>query len=213
MLFFQLRDPQTILIFMIVISLAFAYHEFAHAIVADRLGDPTPRRHGRITLNPLPHLSLAGLIMLFLIGFGGAYTPVTPSLLRGNQRVSYALVSVAGPLANLIMATLFAVPLRLFGWELVMEWPDWIRQFLSWGVSLNLFLMMFNLLPIPPLDGFSILQGVLPKEWAYQLDRLRQYGLVILLVVLLLLPRLGVDVFGMAILPAISFLQNFLLNS
>jgi Zn-dependent protease len=215
MLLFRLQDPQTIIIFFIVISLAFAYHEFAHAIVADRLGDPTPRQYGRITLNPLPHLSLAGLVMLFLIGFGGAYTPVRPDMLRrvwGNQRISHALVAVAGPLANLFMATLFALPLRFY-LDGTLEMNGVLVEFMRWGVRLNLFLMLFNLMPIPPLDGFTILQGVLPPQMARTLDPLRQYGLIILLAVLLLLPRIGLDLFGGLVVPTMIALERFLLLS
>ena len=102
-----------IIAFAITAILAFAYHEFAHAFVADRLGDPTPRDNGRITLNPFPHLSVFGLIMLFLVGFGWAVTPVNPSLLRGNYRRSMAMVAIAGPLANLAMAILWALPIPL----------------------------------------------------------------------------------------------------
>jgi Zn-dependent protease len=212
MLLFQLKNPQTIVIFFIVITFAFAYHECAHAIVADRLGDPTPRRYGRITLNPLPHISLAGMVMLFLIGFGGAYTPVTPGLLRGNQRQSHALVAIAGPVANLVMATLFALPLRLIDPLTLGSWPSFVLELISWGIRLNVFLMVFNLLPIPPLDGFTILQGVLPAEMAYQLEPLRQYGMLILIGVLFLLPNVGLDIFGQAIWPAITTIENLLVG-
>ena len=212
MLFFQLRDPQAIIIYAIVICLAFAYHEFAHAIVADRLGDPTPRRHGRITLNPIPHLSLMGLVTLFLFGFGGAFTPVNPAYLRGNKRQSYALVALAGPVANLIMAMLFALPLHFVARGLLPETlPDVVSEFVRMGVTLNLFLMVFNLLPIPPLDGFSILQGVLPTELAYKLEPLKQQGLIILIVVVMLLPRLGIDIFGRFLFPTIHAIAQLIL--
>src|SRR5690606_4863653 len=112
MLFFGF-DIATIIAFIITATLAFAYHEFAHAIVADRLGDPTPRSYGRITLNPFVHLDLFGMVMLILAGFGWAMTPVNPNNLRGNPRTSYAIVALAGPVANLIMAILFALPIRL----------------------------------------------------------------------------------------------------
>ncbi len=185
--------------FAITAILAFAYHEFAHAIVADRLGDPTPRSYGRISLNPIVHLDIFGLVMLFLAGFGWATTPVNPSQLRGNPRTAMAKVAVAGPLANLGMALLYALPIRL---GLVDPAPagDILPsafQLLITGVQINLILFGFNLLPIPPLDGFTILLGILPPDLAYQLEPLRQYGSMILIAALFLLPLAGVNIFGL----------------
>ncbi len=214
MLLFNLRDPLTIVIFFVVIIFAFAYHEFAHAYVADKLGDPTPRKHGRITLNPLPHLSLVGLVMLALVGFGGAYTPITPSLLRGDRRRSEALVAVAGPIANLLMAAVFGLLSRLLLGGFL-PYPDGfigdvISQLMYWGLYLNVFLAIFNLVPIPPLDGFTILMGILPRNLADQIAPLRQYGMVALMLVLFVLPTVGIDVFGKMIRPTIQFLLQLI---
>lgn len=207
MLFFNLGIAGFIA-FIITATLAFAYHEFAHAIVADRMGDYTPRSYGRITLNPFVHLDLFGMLMLILAGFGWATTPVNPNNLRGNPRTSYAIVALAGPVANLIMAVIFAVPVRLgladpaaAGLSLgSFELPTFF-QLCYIGVQINLLLFAFNLIPIPPLDGFTILMGVLPPEMAYRLTPLRQYGTVILLVVIFILPRIGLDVLGWFIGP------------
>jgi Zn-dependent protease len=207
MLFFNLGIAGFIA-FIITATLAFAYHEFAHAIVADRMGDYTPRSYGRITLNPFVHLDLFGMLMLILAGFGWATTPVNPNNLRGNPRTSYAIVALAGPVANLIMAVIFAAPVRLgladptaagisFG---SFELPTFF-QLCYIGVQINLLLFAFNLIPIPPLDGFTILMGVLPPEMAYRLTPLRQYGTVILLVAIFILPRIGLDVLGWFIGP------------
>lgn len=202
MLFFNLGVAGFIA-FIITATLAFAYHEFAHAIVADRLGDYTPRSYGRITLNPFVHLDVFGMLMLVLVGFGWATTPVNPNNLRGNPRTSYALVALAGPAANLMMALIWAIPIRLgltdpfaMGPAIgPLQLPS-LYQFLEIGVWINLVLLAFNLMPIPPLDGFTILMGVLPPEMAYRLTPLRQYGTVILLVVIFILPRIGLDVLG-----------------
>src|SRR5690606_10596481 len=105
--------PATFVAFVIVVFFAFAYHELGHALVADYLGDPTPRNQGRITLNPIPHLSALGLILVIVFGFGWATTPINPSLLRGNPRTSHAFVALAGPAMNLLMAILFAIPYRI----------------------------------------------------------------------------------------------------
>ena len=201
-------DIPTVIAFVITAILAFAYHEFAHAIVADRLGDPTPRSLGRISLNPIVHLDLFGIIMLMLVGFGWASTPVNPNNLRGNPRTSMAIVAVAGPAANLIMATLYALPIRIGA---VTPAPPGevfpsLFQFLVVGIQINLLLLAFNLLPIPPLDGFTILLGLLPADLAYQLEPLRRYGTMILLVAIVLLPLAGFSIFGIIINPVMGFL-------
>lgn len=209
MLFFlQERNLAAFIAFLIVAFFAFAYHELGHALVADRLGDSTPRRHGRITLNPIPHLSLFGMIMLILVGFGWAVTPINPNEMRGNPRTSHAIVAIAGPAFNLIMAALFAIPLRLLVSDFI-AYGDLLRlgipesalnnliMLCEIGVRLNLFLIGFNLLPIPPLDGFWILRGLLPVELVYRLDDLLPYGTLIFFAVVFILPRVGLSVFPM----------------
>ncbi|MFZ0548547.1 MAG: site-2 protease family protein [Candidatus Promineifilaceae bacterium] len=208
-------DPPTIIAFVITALLAFAYHELAHALVADRLGDPTPRSYGRISLNPFVHLDLFGTIMLLLIGFGWASTPVSPDRLRGNPRTSMAIVAVAGPVANLLMAIIYAIPILI---GLVHFAPSGRIfpspfSFLYIGIQINVLLMVFNLLPIPPLDGFTILLGLLPAEMAYQLAPLRQSGFIILLVVIFLLPNIGIDVFSAVLNPIMSAIIPFLLGA
>ncbi len=189
---------------------ALAYHELAHALVADRLGDPTPRSHGRMTLNPIAHLDPRGLIMLFLLGFGWASTPVNPNMLRGNPRQSSAIVAIAGPLANLAMAILWAIPLNL---GLVTPEPSaeiipTAFQIVFTGMRINALLFVFNLLPIPPLDGFTILLGILPPDLAYRLAPLRQYGMFLILG-LLILPRflgLNINIINSLVTPVMQLL-------
>ena len=181
--------------FLLVAFFAFAYHEFAHAITADQLGDDTPRRAGRITLNPFPHIDRVGFILLALLGFGWATTPVNPGRLRGNPRQSYAIVAAAGPLTNLLMAAIFAGLVRL-SVPLSEAVPESVIQFFWIGVWLNCFLFAFNLLPVPPLDGFSILLGILPPELAYRLEPLRQYGFIIFLVIFFVLPMINIELFS-----------------
>lgn len=209
MLFFGFDIP-TIIAFILTATLAFAYHEFAHAIVADRLGDYTPRSYGRINLNPFVHLDAFGMVMLVLVGFGWATTPVNPNNLRGNPRTAYAVVAASGPAANLLMAILWALPIRLGLVDLAFANPDatfalpTAFQLCYIGAQINLLLLAFNLMPIPPLDGFTILLGVLPPEMAYQLTPLRQYGTLIILLVIFLLPRIGLDVLGWFISPVLN---------
>ena len=202
--------------FALTALLAFAYHEFAHALVADRLGDDTPRRFGRMTLNPFVHLDVFGTILLLLVGFGWASTPVNPNNLRGNPRTAHAIVAVAGPIANVIMAVLWGLPV-LFGLvepSLPAEgaFLPTAYQLCRIGVLINLVLFAFNLMPIPPLDGFTILLGVLPVEMSYRLEGLRQYGTIILMLVIFILPRVGFDVIGLWIWPVVNNVMPLLLG-
>ena len=198
----------TALTFLVVLIFAFAYHELAHAVVADRLGDPTPRSYGRITLNPFANLDRTGMILALVIGFGWAYTPLNPNYMRGNPRRSMAIVAIAGPLANLLMAFLFGLPVRL-GLVAVMppgEILPSLYSFLTFAVYYNLLLFAFNLIPIPPLDGFRILVGVLPFEMAIQLEKMYQYSQIIFLAVFFLLSVAGLNIVGMVLGPVLGTL-------
>ncbi len=212
--------PATFVAFVIVVFFAFAYHELGHALVADYLGDPTPRNQGRITLNPIPHLSALGLILVIVFGFGWATTPINPSMLRGNPRTSHAIVAVAGPVSNLIMAILFAIPYRLLYSSLLADaWfaaaPAIIIEnlalLLRLGAFWNILLMFFNLIPLPPLDGFWVLRGLLPVELAYRMDDLLRLGFLPFLVIFFLLPRVGIDVVA-PIVDSSSFLFSLLVG-
>lgn len=189
----------TIIARVITLLVAFTVHELAHAVSADRLGDPTPRRQGRITLNPLAHLDPIGTIALILVGFGWAKpVMVNPAYMRGNPRTNMALVAAAGPLSNFIMAALAVVPIRMGlvpftsspGGDTLPSLGFLLFEF----IFINLILAFFNLIPIPPLDGSKILTGVLPSEMAYSMLRLEQFGPMLLLLVIFLLPRVGLDV-------------------
>lgn len=188
-------DIPTLIARAIVLLVAFTIHELAHAVSADWLGDPTPRRMGRITLNPLAHLDPIGTIALLFAGFGWAKpVMVNPLNMRGNPRTSMAIVAAAGPLSNLVMAALFALPMRfgLVGMQGVFGGGSTFLPSLSMllfeFVWINLILMFFNLIPIPPLDGSKILTGILPPEMAYRLRPLEQYGFILLLAVVFLAP-------------------------
>jgi Zn-dependent protease len=176
----------------VVLLIAFTIHELAHAVTADRLGDPTPRRMGRITLNPLAHLDPLGTILLLLAGFGWAKpVMVNPMNFRGNPRTGMAIVAAAGPISNLVMAALGALIVR-FGIvslnELISGAFPSPGFFLSVFIQINLILAFFNLIPIPPLDGSKILFAMLPAEWAYRLRPLEQYGFLFLMGIVFLVP-------------------------
>lgn len=158
--------------------LAIVGHEFAHAKMADALGDPTPRRAGRLTLNPLAHLDPVGLLCLWLLGFGWAKpVQVNPFFFRGDRRTGLLLVALAGPLANVGMAFLGLLLLKWSGPALGYGGAILVRTFAWYNVSLA----VFNLIPIPPLDGWRILERFAPSRWVEMAER---YGWAFLLLLL-----------------------------
>lgn len=170
-------DLSTLLQVAAALIVAATVHEFAHAYVADRLGDPTPRNQGRLTLNPLAHLDPLGSVLILLVGFGWAKpVQINPSNFRDWRRDSM-LVAVAGPLANVTMLFALGVPFKLglLGFSAPLE------QILLTTIQINAMLAVFNLLPIPPLDGSKILMGLLPPAQAVSYARLTPYGTFILL--------------------------------
>ena len=193
----QLNESNGLSILMYLVLMTFAFiaaiaiHEGNHALVATALGDDTPRRYGRLSLNPFRHVDRVGLIVFVLAGFGWGWTPVNPQNLRPNPRMGNAIVASAGPLANLGLAILLSIPLRL---EVAM--PEIVHLGLYLAVALNLLLFVFNLIPIPPLDGFTVLVGLLPRDLAAPLKRLEQYGFLLIMGLLFVPSMLHIDVIG-----------------
>ena len=183
-----------IIVLAVLILVAFPIHEFAHAYAAYRLGDSTARLFGRLTLNPAAHFDPAGGLILALsiilsggsFGFGWAKpTPVNPANLRGGQRGD-ALVALAGPLSNLILAAVAALIFRLIE-AMGASLPSMAVQVLFTFFSINLALMIFNLIPIPPLDGSHVLYALLDPPTAWRARAfLSQYGTIILMVAIFL---------------------------
>jgi Zn-dependent protease len=173
------------IVLAIMLLFAFPFHEFAHALAAYRLGDSTARLFGRLTLNPLAHLDPTGAAILaisMLVGFGIGWakpTPVNPHNLRYG-RWGEAIVAAAGPLSNLILATAGAIPLRYI-YATGMDVP-FLTGVLELFVFINLLLMIFNFIPIPPLDGSKVLFAFLDPRTSFQVRPiLEQYGTLILL--------------------------------
>jgi Zn-dependent protease len=195
--------------------IAFTVHEFSHAFVADRFGDNTPRLNGRLTLNPLKHLDFFGSLLLIVAGFGWAKpVPINPSVLRQRSKSAVMWVSLAGPFSNLLMAVAAALLIRINiipSTQISQYLPTPIEFLYSFFV-INLVLMVFNLFPISPLDGEKVLEFLLPQEWADQYAKLRPYGPLLLMVVVLVLPRFGIDIFSMIMNPIISGLERILLG-
>jgi len=185
---FAQQDLITLLGVVIALVIGITCHEFSHALVADYLGDHRPRAMGRVSLNPIRHIDPLGAIFFVAAGFGwGRPVMVNAAAMRGGRR-SMAWVAAAGPTANIVVAILFAIVFRVIG---LSGGPlnDPARLILI-IVVLNVTLAFFNLLPIPPLDGYNFAMAFLPFRVALQVQRYAQYG-VILLLGLVLLSRLS----------------------
>lgn len=175
------QDPIYFLITAVSIVIAISVHEFAHAAMAYYLGDPTAKNEGRLTLNPLSHLDLWGTILLLVAGFGwGRPVPFNPYNLK-NQRWGPALVSLAGPASNLVMAIILIIFLKFIYPLLNLAVGNALFDFLYFLIVINVVLMAFNLLPVPPLDGSKLLFAVLPASMENVKEFLQRYGLFILI--------------------------------
>lgn len=190
----------------IMLLVGFPVHEFCHAWAAYRLGDSTARWQGRLTLNPRVHFDPVGGLMLLITAvlssgswfFGYARpTPVNPMNLSGGRR-GEAWVAAAGPLSNLVMAAIVALPLRLLlnDLSLIADLPLRAQQLIVnvpyYFVVINVFLFIFNLLPVPPLDGWKVLGGLVPSQVAWQMRQLEQrYAAMIPIVFLVVILMLG----------------------
>lgn len=196
----NLFDPARLLYMTPAVIVGLVFHEYAHGLAAYRLGDRTAYNEGRLTLNPIAHIDILGLIMLYLAGFGWAKpVPVNPYNFRGDKARGMMLVSVAGPISNLITALAAAV---LYGaWLHDIPYLDRVTIEI---ININVILAVFNILPIPPLDGSKILAGLLPASRGV-LYSLEQYGPLIL--VLLLFTGIISRVLSIIINPVISLLN------
>ena len=198
---------QVATVILIMLLVAFPVHEFAHALAATQLGDSTPRLLGRLTLDPRAHFDPAGATILavsMLVGVGIGWakpTPYNPMNLQGG-RWGEAIIAVAGPISNFILAIAAALPLRYIH-AAGMDLP-FLEGVLTLFVTINLLLMVFNLIPIPPLDGSKVLYAFLDPRTAWQVRAtLEQYGLLILLAAMFL------PIFGGNTLIGVVFAEVF----
>jgi len=204
-------------IFFVVFLFSLSFHEAAHAWTAERFGDSTGRYLGRITLNPLAHIDIFGTIIFPLVGlitggmmFGWAKpVPVNTSAMR-DRRLGDICTSAAGPLSNLILATVFFVLLKLvyrtslLPIESLGQIGDALKTMLDIGLILNIVLCVFNLLPIPPLDGSHVLENLLPPGAAQIYEKLRPYGFILMIFLLMS------GALGRVINPVLRFVSTML---
>lgn len=198
-----------VIAYAIIILLCFPLHEFGHAWVATRLGDTLALREGRVTLNPMAHIDPIGALILAVAPFGWAKpVPFYPSNLRKAPSISVGivLVSIAGIVMNLLLAAIFALPLRL---NLVQDATLFEVCFLI--VRINLFLAVFNLIPVPPLDGSKILAELLPYRQRHIIDTLERYGMWVMLLLIVPLPGVG-SLVSVLVTPIVNALSGLMLG-
>jgi Zn-dependent protease len=185
---------------ILILLIVFPAHELAHAVIATRMGDPTPRAHGRLTLNPIKHLDLWGSLMFLVAGIGWASTPVNPAYFGENRRLKFGLVSLSGPLTNLGLALLGAAVFWMLDLSALRQSPVSFlpspAYFFTLFIFLNLLLFFFNLIPIAPLDGAQVLGAVIPERIAGAYESFQRYGFYALIILLFVLPRVGIDILG-----------------
>jgi len=205
-------EPVLFFLWMLAIVYGITVHEFSHVFAAYAQGDDTGKFMGRLTLNPLAHVDFFGIIMLLFVGFGwGKPAPFNPNNLR-NQRFGEILVAIAGPLANFISVIVFGIaikvliiqgfgyPIRMlreFGFDVMHQaQSNLLVEFLFALIILNIILMVFNLLPIPPLDGSKLLFEILPSKYDNFKNNFKKNGPLILLGLIFADNFLGINIFG-----------------
>ena len=210
---FEMPPFEDLLARLIVVLLGIPIHEWAHGYAAYLMGDTTPEREGRLSLNPLTHLDPIGTIMILLTGFGwGRAARVNPYQMRKvpNPRTAMALSALAGPASNVVQMIFFLI-LR---YAIIALWglntPTMVIVIINLIIWTNMGLALFNMLPIPPLDGSRVLAGVASHRVADFIERLEPMAPYILIAVLFILPRFGIDLISMLISPIMRFFASLL---
>ena len=212
-----------IAVWLIPLIIAIVFHEVAHGLVARRLGDPTAEERGRLSLNPIRHIDPFGTVILPLIlavthagALFGWAKPVPVNYRRlNNPRRDMVLVALAGPGMNLLLAligaAILAATISLSGGA-----QEGVARLVAANalnfILINIFLGVFNLLPVPPFDGGHVLQGLLPPSAAAAVGRIGRYSLLVLIVLLLVLPQFGIDIIGRIVSPIVGVLMRLFLG-
>lgn len=208
MINYLFSNPLLFIITLVSLLVAITIHEFSHAWVADYLGDPTPRLQGRLKLNPLVHIDNIGILLLLFFGFGwGKPVEFDPYNLKDPRRDA-AMISIAGPSSNFILAIILALLLKLF---IVLQLNFMIiigSLIFVPMIQMNLVLGVFNLLPIHPMDGFKIVEGILPEEKAREWASLQRFGMIFL--IMLIFPIGGKSMIDGILTPIVNFLLNIM---
>tara|TARA_B100001123_G_scaffold312129_1_gene349105 strand:- start:4262 stop:4906 length:645 start_codon:yes stop_codon:yes gene_type:complete len=206
------NNPDLFLALIIAFIYAITVHEFAHAYVGNLLGDHTPKTQGRITLNPMRHLDPMGTLLLVLAGFGwGKPVLVNPHNFVCGARKGMAYVAIAGPASNLASAAILSPIARSimggndFG-------GDFFPLLIFMLIQVNILLAIFNMIPVPPLDGFSVLLGIVDRSTAIQLESFRKHGPIVLIALLFVGPLLGVNFIGQLVGQPTTILVDILIN-
>jgi Zn-dependent protease len=190
------------------ILVALTFHEFAHGYVALRFGDPTAKMAGRLTLNPLSHLDPIGTIMLFVVHFGWAKpVPVDPRYFR-NPKQDMLWVALAGPGANMVLAFISGILLSMLGRGSLFGSHNMLLIMLQYSLFINLALAVFNMLPIPPLDGSKVLRGLLPYQYQHIADQMEMYGPWALMGLIMMGMMTGRSIFWSFIGPFVKFFSE-----
>ncbi|OXM86123.1 site-2 protease family protein [Paenibacillus rigui] len=177
----------------VVLLIGFAVHEFAHAFFADRFGDPTPRSMGRLTLNPRAHVDWLGMIFFLIIGIGWARPVLVNRSRFKNPRLMGIIVSLAGPVSNLVLGFISIIVLYLLQKNHLLETMSTgvqmaIQLFLTYMIMQNIFLFILNLIPLPPLDGYRIVEDLLPRAWMAKVKEHEQWLFYIILLMFFIQP-------------------------
>lgn len=197
--------PEVLVLLIPVLLFALVFHEYSHAWVAHKLGDDTAAYQGRLTLNPLAHLDPIGSLMILFVGFGWAKpVPVNPAFLR-NPRTDMMKIAFAGPASNLILAFIGGLLFRFLSSGMLEFSSPTIRMMLLMFTQINIALAVFNMIPIPPLDGSQIFNGILVRKNPDLVWKLQVYGPRVLLAVILLGYLTNISILWMIMSPFVNF--------
>jgi len=190
-------DVEGMLYLIPAMLIGLTFHEFAHAFAAYKLGDPTAKNMGRLTVNPLKHLDVVGTLFLLVFRFGWAKpVPFNPLHFKGDRQRGILLVSLAGPASNLLIAIVTA-----FIWKFTVPQSDIINRIIGNIFYINVILAVFNFIPVPPLDGSKILAGILPRKYSHIMYNLEKYGFLILILLLVF------GIFDLILWPLVDFVR------
>ena len=193
-------QPEVLVLLIPILLFALSFHEFAHGWVANKLGDPTAKYQGRLTLNPTAHLDPVGSLMILFVGFGWAKPVPVDSRYRANPRTDLMKIAFAGPASNLLLAFIGGTLLRIIGFKM-----DPYSTILHYFTIINISLAVFNMIPIPPLDGSQVFSGIMIRKNPQLVMNLQMYGPQILLGLILFGMFTGISIIWIVMSPFVNF--------